>query len=143
VLFLDVNVLVGAQRNDDSPHAHQMRSWLDQALGGHEPIGVCELALSAMVRIVTHPRVFQHPTTPAQAIEFANALLAAPRVVSVRPAGRHWPIFAELVSAQRLRGNDVPDAYYAAIALELGATVVTADRAFARYGVRTLDPTRG
>ena len=141
MLFLDVNVLVGAQRNDDSPHARRMRKWLEQALAGHEPVGVSELALSAMVRIVTHPRVFEHPSTTVQSLAFADALLAAPRVTVVRPAERHWSIFADLVGDQRLRGNDVPDAYYAAMAIEQGATLVTADRGFARFGVRTLDPT--
>lgn len=141
MLFLDVNVLVGAQRNDDSPHSRTMRTWLDGALAGHEPLGVSELALSAMVRIVTHPRVFEQPSTPAQALEFADALLASHRVAVVRPGPRHWAIFTDLVGSQRLRGNDVPDAYYAAVALESGATVVTADQSFHRYGVRTLDPT--
>jgi len=141
MLFLDVNVLVGAQRNDESPRARVMRQWLEHALTGHEAIGVSELALSAMIRIVTHPRVFERPSAPAEALAFADALLASSRVAVVRPAARHWSIFAELVAGQRLRGNEIPDAYYAAIALEQGATVVTADREFRRYGVRVLDPT--
>ncbi|MGO1563088.1 MAG: TA system VapC family ribonuclease toxin [Actinomycetaceae bacterium] len=141
MLFLDVNVLVGAQRNDESMSSRPMREWLDGALAGHEAIGVCELALSAMVRIVTHPKVFEQPSAPGEALEFSRVLLDAPRVAIVRPAARHWTIFADLVREHRLRGNDVPDAYYAAIALEQGATVVTADRGFQRFGVRTLDPT--
>lgn len=141
MLLLDVNVLVGAQRNDDAPHSRTMRGWLEAALQGHEAVGVSELALSAMVRIVTHPRVFEQPSKPSEALAFAEALLAAPRAISVRPGARSWQIFAELVAQHRLRGNDVPDAYYAAIALEQGATVVTADRGFGRFGARTLDPT--
>lgn len=141
MLFLDVNVLVGAQRNDDAPLSGPMRAWLERALTGHEALGVSELALSAMVRIVTHPRVFAQPSAPGQALDFADALLAASQVTIVRPGARHWSIFSALVAEHRLRGNDVPDAYYAAIALEQGATVVTADRGFSRYGVRTLDPT--
>jgi toxin-antitoxin system PIN domain toxin len=141
VLLLDVNVLVGAQRNDDSPHSRTMRTWLDAALAGHEAVGVSELALSAMVRIVTHPRVFECPSKPAEALAFAEALLAAPQASVVRPGARSWQIFADLVAQHRLRGNDVPDAYYAALALEQGATVVTADRGFARFSVHTSDPT--
>lgn len=59
----------------------------------------------------------------------------------MRPGARSWQIFAELVAQHRLRGTDVPDAYYAAIALEQGATVVTADRGVGRFGVETLVPT--
>lgn len=141
MFFLDVNVLVGAQRNDDSPHSRTMRRWLEDALVGHEALGLSELALSAMVRIVTHPGVFEQPAAPSEAIAFADALRAAPQAAIVRPGGRHWTIFSDLVTQHRLRGNDVPDAYYAALALEHGATLVTADRGFQRFGVRLLDPT--
>lgn len=141
MLFLDVNVLVGAQRNDDSPHSRTMRVWLEGALTGHPQIGVSELALSALVRLVTHPRLFENPSSPQEVIAFSEALLGASRVSVVRPGARHWSIFAGLVTEHRLRGNDVPDAYYAALALEHGATMVTADRGFRRFGMRILDPT--
>jgi hypothetical protein len=53
----------------------------------------------------------------------------------------HWSIFRDLVASHRLRGNDVPDAYLAAIALEAGATMATLDRGFARFaGLRLADP---
>lgn len=141
MLFCDVNVLVGAQRNDESPGAAQMRAWLRQALTGHEAVGIAEFVLSAMVRIVTNGRIFTQPSAPREAIDFAEALLAAPAVQTVRPGERHWPIFADLTREHRLRGNAVQDAYLAAIALEQGATMVTADRGMARFGIRTLDPT--
>ena len=39
------------------------------------------------------------------------------------------------------RGNIVPDAHIAAIAIDHGATVATHDRGFARFtGLRWLDP---
>lgn len=141
MLFPDVNVLVGAQRNDDSPHARTMRGWVVDALQGHEAIGIGEQVLASMVRIVTNPRVFSHPSAPSEALEFAGAILGAPVVQIVRPAARHWEIFSDLVRGHRLRGNDVPDAYLAAIALEVGATMVSADKGLGRYGVRVLDPT--
>lgn len=140
--FLDVNVLVGAQRDDASPHSHTMRCWLEEALMGHTTIGLSEQALSAMVRIVTHPRVFDHPSTPGEAVAFADALIKQPRTSVVRPGSRHWPLFSDLVTTHRLRGNDVPDAYFAALAAEQGAMVVTADQGFRRFGVPVLDPTR-
>lgn len=141
MLIPDVNVLVGAQRNDDSPHAREMRAWLESALAGHEAVGIIEHTLASMFRIVTHPRIFAIPTKPHEAVAFAHAVLAAPNVQVIRPTDRHWPLFTELVTDQRLRANDIPDAYLAALALEAGATFVTADRAFVRFGVRTFDPT--
>ncbi|WP_268957765.1 hypothetical protein [Ruania zhangjianzhongii] len=41
----------------------------------------------------------------------------------------------------RLRGHDVPGAYLAALALENGASMVTLDQGFRRFGqLRTIDP---
>jgi predicted nucleic acid-binding protein len=58
----------------------------------------------------------------------------------VRPGPRHWTIFTDLVVQHRLRGNDVPDAYLSATALEAGATLVSRDPGLSRYGVRLVDP---
>jgi len=50
-----------------------------------------------------------------------------------RAGGTHWARFAELCRQLRLRGNLVPDAYRAALALEQGAQLVTFDGGFGRY----------
>ena len=141
MLFSDVNILVHAIRPRISPEGPVVRDWLMGALGGGESIGVSEAVLSSMTRIVTQVRLYTDPATPQECMEFADALLAAPMVQVVRPGPRHWQIFGELVTTHRLRGNDVPDAYLASIAMEQGATLVTLDRGFDRYkGLRTLNP---
>jgi predicted nucleic acid-binding protein len=45
---------------------------------------------------------------------------------------RHWDIFAALCRKTRARGNHIPDAFLAALAIESGSEFVTADRGFAR-----------
>jgi toxin-antitoxin system PIN domain toxin len=141
VLFPDVNVCLEAMRPDASTEASRVRDWLEDALNGHEQVGLSELVMSAVVRISTHPRIFRSPSSPADAIAFTDALLAAPAAVVVRPGARHWAIFRDLVAEHRLRGNDVPDGYLAAFAMEAGATFVTRDRGFARFaGLRLADP---
>lgn len=139
MLFPDVNVLVHAQRGE-SEIDRTVRVWLENALNGHEAVGIAESVLASMVRIVTHPRVFEHPSSPSEALEFARVLMEAPTTVVLRPGARHWAIFDALVRDGRLRGNDILDAYLAAVALEAGATMVTRDRGFARFAVRTIDP---
>ena len=141
MLLPDVNICVHAIAPHTSDGAERIRDWLDRALVGHEAVGFSELVLSAMIRISTNPRVFVRPASPRQAVEFAEALLAAPAAVVVRPGPRHWQVFSEFVSTHRLRGNDVPDAYLAGIAMEAGAHLVTLDRGFRRFdGLRTVDP---
>lgn len=141
MLFSDVNILVHAIRPRVSPEGTAVRDWLLGAAAGAESIGISESVLASMTRIVTQQRLYTDPATPEECMEFADALLAIPTVQVVRPGPRHWSIFRDLVKAHRLRGNDVPDAYLASIALEQGATFVTLDRGFGRFtGLRVLNP---
>ncbi len=141
MLFLDVNICVHALRPAESPEADRTRDWVESRLVGPRPVGLSEHVLASMVRIVTNPRVFTEPTIPSDAIDFAGSLLAAPSAVVVRPGARHWRVFAGLVRDHRLRANDIPEAYYASLAMEHGATMVTRDRGFHRFReLDVLDP---
>ena len=108
---------------------------------GDEPVGVSELVLSGFVRVVTHPRVFDPPDTIEAALAFADAVRSQPGAVPVAPGDRHWTIFANLCRASAARGNLVPDAYLAALAIENGAEFITTDRDFSRFpGLRWRHP---
>jgi hypothetical protein len=89
--------------------------------------------MSGFMRVVTSHRVFREPTPLATAVEFVQALQSSPNIVSVSPGERHWAIFFDLCGEIDARGNDIPDAYHAAIAVENGATWYSADRGFARF----------
>ena len=140
MLLADVNLFIYAHR-PESPHHEEHRSWLTEALTGPEPFGVSELVLSAFARIVTNHRIYLEPTSPDGALAFCTAVLEAPAVVRMRPGPRHWDIFSGLCSNVGARGNTVPDAYLAALAIEHGATWITGDRGFARFpGLRWRTP---
>ncbi len=132
MLLADVNVLIYAHR-PESPRSIETRAWLTEALTGDEPFGVSEFVLSGFLRIVTNHRVYREPTPPDRALEFCQTVLAAPAAVPLRPGARHWPIFSGLCRRVGVRGNLVPDAFLAALAIEHGATWVTTDRGFARF----------
>lgn len=51
----------------------------------------------------------------------------------LRAGERHWVSFRQLATDINARGNDVPDAYVAAYAVENNATWVSTDRGFARF----------
>lgn len=132
MLLADVNPFIYAHR-PESPRHEEHRAWLEGALVGSEPFGASELVLSAFLRIVTNRRVYHEPTPLDIALAFCASVLDAPSAVIVRPGSRHWPIFEHLCTTLGARGNTVPDAYLAALALEHGATWITADRGFARF----------
>lgn len=138
----DVNVLVYAFRKDSPDHADHRR-WLDDMVTSREPFAVSESVLASVLRLVTNPRVFKVATPLADALAFADAILAQPRAVIVRPGADHWSIFTELCRSADARGNLVTDAWLAALAIEHGCEFITADRDFARFeGLRWRHPWR-
>lgn len=143
MLLADVNAFIYAHR-PESPRHDEHRAWLEESLAGDEPFGVSELVLSSFVRIVSHHRIYREPTPTEAALGFCAAVLDAPSAVSVRPGPRHWSIFTRLCDEAAARGNLVPDAYLAALAIEHGATWVSTDRGFARFpGLRWRPPLDG
>lgn len=140
MILLDVNILVGAHREDAESHG-DLREWLERELQGVAPVAVTDLVLSGFVRVVTHPRVFREPTPLSVSLQFVEDLRTREGVRVVAPGPRHWGIFADLCRRTSARGNLVPDAYHAAVAMEQGCEWVTLDRGFARFpGLRWRTP---
>ena len=131
MLLPDGNILLAAFRSD---HAHHRlaRDFVEAALAGTVVVGVSDVALAAVIRLATNPRVFVRPDRTAAVLEYLDVLLEPPGQL-LRAGSRHWSRFAELCRDLGLRGNLVPDAYLAALALEQGAQLLTFDRGFGRY----------
>jgi toxin-antitoxin system PIN domain toxin len=143
VILPDVNVLVYAHRSDAGLH-DEYRSWLEEAVAGPGPFGLSDLVLSGFLRIVTHPGIFVHPTPLSEARAFVQVLRERENRVAVEPGPRHWSIFVDLCQQARARGNLVPDAWLAALAIESGMEWVTTDGDFRRFpGLDTRHPLDG
>jgi uncharacterized protein len=134
MLCPDVNVLLYAFRRDSAAHLEYV-DWLQQAMTGHEPVGISELVLSAVMRLATNHRIYRQPSPIAEVLEFCHAVRTAPAAVPLRPGAKHWEIFAQLCQDVAATANLVPDAYHAALAIENGATWVTTDRGYARFPI--------
>ena len=97
--------------------------------------------LSGVLRIVTHPRVFRDPTPIETAIKYIRGLRERPNCMQVAPGEQHWEIFMRLVQAVGCKGNLIPDAWLAALAIESGTEWITTDRDYARFpGLRSRHP---
>lgn len=132
MLLVDVNVLVYAHRKDAPGHA-AYHEWVEALINGDQAYGYSELVLSVFLRVVTHPRVFNPPSDLASALAFADVIRSQPNAVPIAPGPRQWEIFKNLCEAARVKGNLVPDAYLAALAIESGSQWVTADRDYSRF----------
>jgi uncharacterized protein len=132
LILVDVNVLVHAF-HEGAPDHTRYREWLDDVVSSPEPFGLCEFVLSGFIQVATHPRVFDPPAPTIEALAFTAALRAQPNAVIIAPGARHWDIFVGLCRAVDAKGNLVPDAYLAALAIESGSEWITADRDFSRF----------
>jgi toxin-antitoxin system PIN domain toxin len=132
LILPDVNVLVNAFRGDASDHA-LCRSWLDSVVNGESRYGMSTQVLGAVVRVTTHPKVFKQPSPLDEALKFGEVLRGQPHCVVVQPGDDHWGIFTRLCRESDARGNLVPDAWFAAMAIEAGCEWVTLDRDYSRF----------
>ena len=130
--LVDVNVLVYAFRTD-APNHKAHAAWLDALVNSDEAYAVFDLILSGFLRVVTHPRVFTPPTPVPVALAFVETFRSHPTAVPMHPGPRHWQIFTRLCRHVSARGNLVPDAFLAALAIESGSEFFTTDRDYARF----------
>lgn len=99
---------------EDTPHHRACRDWLESVVNADSVFGLSDLVAGGFVRIVTHPRIFR------------------------------WRIFRRLCREAGAKGNLVPDAWFAAMAMEHGCEWITTDGDFARFpGLRWRNPLRG
>jgi uncharacterized protein len=141
VIVPDVNVLVRAFKRE-SHHHDAYADWLHGVLVGAEDVGLVEPVLTGLVRLATHPRVFANPAPTGVALAFVEALRQAPASRHLPATDASWDRLGALAAVDvGVRGNLVPDAHLAAVALTHGGRVATADRGFARFeGLRWFDP---
>lgn len=138
MILPDVNVLVYAFRREASGH-ERYAAWLAAVVGGDDELALHDSSLSGFVRIVTNPRVVATPAPTQVALDFVARLRTARRSRWLGAGDLSWARLARLVQADR--GNLVPDAHLAALAIAHGCRVATADRGFARFpGLDWFDP---
>jgi toxin-antitoxin system PIN domain toxin len=93
------------------------------------------------MRITTNPRAFPNPTSIADAWGQIAELLARKNVWTPQPTERHSAILGDLLTQGRIQGNFVMDAHLAALAIEHGLTLCSADSDFAKFpGLRWQNP---
>lgn len=143
MIVIDANMLLYAYDEKD-PRYVVASSWFQAQMSGTVEIGLSLVAVLAFLRISTDHRVFQHPRPVATALAIVESWLARPNVRLLEPTRRHWTTLGGVAAGGQARGPQLMDAHLAALTIEHGATLATADRGFARYpGLRTIDPTAG
>ena len=138
----DVNLLLYAL-NQDAPQHRRAAAWLDGMLGGDEPVGLAWFVIVGFVRIATNPRVFPRPMRVDESLSVVDGWLAQRAVSVVEPTPGHWDVLSTLLRESGTAGNLTNDAHLAALCIERGATLHSADGDFSRFrGLRWVNPLR-
>jgi toxin-antitoxin system PIN domain toxin len=139
-MLVDANILFFAVNESAAEH-DRAAAWLEEALNGSRRVGLPWESLTAFVRLSTNPRVVAKPLAPVEAWALVEAWLAAPAAWVPVPTERHAAVLGELVRRYRPAAKLVSDAHLAALAIEHGAEIISADTDFARFvEVRWRDP---
>jgi uncharacterized protein len=131
-MLVDANVLLYAV-DETSPFYTSAQRWLTERLNGSRRVGLPWQSLTAFVRIATHPRASEHPLLPGEAWDHVVDWLACDVAWIPDPGSRYADLLGQLINRHHVRGNLVSDAQLAALALEHGLTIYSADTDFARF----------
>jgi toxin-antitoxin system PIN domain toxin len=131
-MLVDANILLFAT-DEASPFHDQAAEWLTERLNGSRRVGLPWQSLGAFLRISTHPRIGPRPLSPEEAWSQVEAWLEADAAWIPGPTERHAEVLRSLILSYHLRGNAVADAQLAALAVEHGLTICSADTDFARF----------
>ena len=139
MIVLDVNILLYAY-GTTSPQHDKARSCIQELFSGAEPVGLPWQTIAAFLRISTNSRLAGWRPV-AEAAHEVEGWLKQSAVRILVPGDEHWPILRRMVVEGQASGPLVSDAEIAALTIEYGGVLYTADRDFARFpGLRWKNP---
>ncbi len=133
MIAVDTNVLVYAHRQDCQFHLAAAGA-IRQLAEGMNTWAIPWPCVHEFLAIVTHPRIYDPPSTIDQATGQVDAWLAAPTLHPIGETVEYWPTLRQLIVDGKVTGPLVHDARVAAICRIHGITELwSADRDFSRF----------
>jgi toxin-antitoxin system PIN domain toxin len=97
--------------------------------------------LLGFLRVSTNRRVVEQPLSIRDAWEQVSLWCSADSVWIPQPTERHPNVLGQLLALPGVKGDLIPDAHLAALAIEHGLTLCSTDGDFARFpGLRWENP---
>jgi toxin-antitoxin system PIN domain toxin len=128
----DLNLLIYAVDRESSLHPMALR-WWNRTLSGTETVGLAWTVLLGFVRLTTNPRVVRTALPAGDALDYLDRWLAHRVTTVIDPTPRHGAVLRDLLTVTGTAANLVADAHLAALAIEHGATLCSADHDFGRF----------
>ncbi len=138
MIAIDTNILVYAHRRDSEWHK-PAAALIKRLAESRVEWAIPWPCIHEFLAIVTHPRIYNPPSTTAQAVGQASAWLDSPSLVALTETSDHWSRLRDLLLQGKIQGPVVHDARVAALCLAHGVTeLLTADRDFGRFSSLTV-----
>ena len=141
MIALDTNILIYASRPESPFHCQAVK------LIGHlaEQADLWAIPWPCVyeyLRVITHPRIFDPPSDPEEAIESLEQLRESPSLTFIGDGPGHFRKLLATMRASGASGNLVHDAHIATLCLEHGVSeFYTMDRDFSRFpGLKVKHP---
>jgi hypothetical protein len=136
----DLNLLIYAVDRQSAQHEGAI-AWWDDVLSGSETVGLAWSVLLGFVRLTTNPLVVRTPLSAEEALDYVDRWLGVRVTTVIEPTARHAAVLRDLLARSGTGGNLVTDAHLAALAIEHGADLCSADRDFGRFaGLSWVNP---
>jgi len=133
VIAVDTNLLVYAHRRDSDWH-EQAFDAVRSLAEGSAAWSIPWPCLHEFLAIVTHPRIFQPPSTSDAAMDQVAAWLESPSLVLLAELPGYVDVLADILHTSRVTGPRIHDARVGALCLHHGVSELwSADRDFSRF----------
>lgn len=140
MIVLDANILLYAYDSSSSRHK-RAREWVEHAFSTATSVGIPWQTIAAFVRVTTNTRLPGDRLTLLEAAEVIDSWLKQPNVMALAPGEAHWGILRRVAIDGQARGPAFTDAQLAALTIEFGGVLHTADQGFARFrDLRWINP---
>jgi toxin-antitoxin system PIN domain toxin len=133
MIAVDTNILVYAHR-EGLPFHEPAIALMRKLSEGNAPYALFWPSLYEFLRVVTHHRVFDPPSTADEALEALSGFLRSPVVRILSETPMHEKILREVLRESHVTGNLMHDAHLVALAIEHGVhEILTLDEDFRRF----------
>ena len=140
MIVVDANLLIYSYDVNSVDHKKSV-SWFEGVLSGRESVGLPWPCICAFIRVLTNRGLAGLRVPLNAAVGAVEEWLHTPNVQVLVPGDRHWFVFRRMVIEGQAPGVLVSDAEIAALTIEHGGVLHTADRDFARFpGLRWANP---